>query len=168
MRFSLTFSFILAAFVVCISNNSFSQQKEYDLLKQEVEQKRISFAEKYNQAQDSLEKDKICTEVKSYLLDIMINRVFPSWYGTTWEITGLSSKPQQGTVNCGFFVTTTLKAIGFRIPSIKWSQLASETFIRRFTSPSTFKRFWNKEIEVFVDYIQEQDENLFIVGLDCH
>jgi hypothetical protein len=94
--------------------------------------------------------------------------IIPAWIGTKWDYNGISEKPQQGNIACGYFVTTVLRDAGLNLARIKLAQCASEQMITTLIQPKYIKRFSNIDITVFIKAIQQQGYGLYIVGLDNH
>ncbi|NDV58008.1 hypothetical protein [Bacteroides sp. 519] len=155
MKISVTLILFLFPF-------AFINAQSYTGLKNEVLEKRMSFQQQYNEIEN---KDSIVIEARNYLLNVS-DSFFRSWYNTPWTFHGHSQTPGQGSIACGYFVTTTLRDMGFDIPRIKWAQQASEYLIKKLTTD--IKRFHNKPMNDIVGYINQQGEGLYIVGLDCH
>jgi len=98
----------------------------------------------------------------------LTNTILPSWIGTQWSFNGISQVPQQGSIACGYFVTTVLRDGGVNIARVKLAQCASEEMIRTLVQPKYIKRFSNVTIENFIESIHQQGPGLYIVGLDNH
>src|SRR6187455_2399459 len=49
-----------------------------------------------------IEKERIFTSA-------VVETIIPGWIGTAWNFNGTSEKPQQGSIACGYFVTTILR-----------------------------------------------------------
>ncbi len=94
--------------------------------------------------------------------------IMPNWIGTKWDYNGISEKPQQGNIACGYFVTTVLRDAGLNLARIKLAQCASEQMITTLIQPKYIRRFSNVDIAVFIQAIQQQGYGLYIVGLDNH
>jgi hypothetical protein len=45
----------------------------------------------------------------------LVHQIIPYWAGTPWTFEGHSSTPHTGSIACGYFVSTTLKAIGLNL-----------------------------------------------------
>ena len=45
--------------------------------------------------------------------------IIPDWIGTKWDFNGISEKPQQGNIACGYFVTTVLRDAGLNLARSK-------------------------------------------------
>lgn len=46
---------------------------------------------------------------------LFVYNLIPYWYGTGWSFEGHTSVPREGTIACGYFVSTTLKDMGFNL-----------------------------------------------------
>lgn len=138
--------------------------KPYPELKKEAQEKRDAFKITYNKS-NRQKQDSIITEAQKYLLTVS-DDFFRAWYNTPWTFHGHSQTPKEGSIACGYFVTTTLRDMGFNIPRIKWAQQASEYMIKKVTTD--IKRFQQKPIKDVVEYIENKGEGLYIVGLDSH
>ncbi|WP_165045413.1 hypothetical protein [Dysgonomonas sp. ZJ709] len=138
----------------------------YDDLKADASNKRDDFRKLYNSCDgNKVKQDSIIINAQEYLLDIS-DQYFKAWYGTPWAFHGHSKVPKEGNIACGYFVTTTLKDMGFDIPRIKWAQQASEYLIKKVSND--IKRFHKAPMTDIVDYIKVGGEGLYIVGLDSH
>ncbi len=121
---------------------------------QEVQAARQNYLKNGNR--DSLKK----------LFFLLINKDLPRyWGGTKWDFNGMTRKPNQGNIACGYFITNTLTDIGFNIPRIKLAQLPSSKMIHALcTNVETFPDF-----EALLEYLEGQsNESVFIIGLDFH
>ncbi len=107
------------------------------------------------------EKEKIFTAA-------VTETIIPSWIGTAWNFNGTSENPQQGSIACGYFVTTILRDAGLKLARVKLAQCASEEMITTLIQPRYIHRFSNVMIENFIQSIQQQGYGLYIVGLDNH
>ncbi len=58
----------------------------------------------------------------SVFTDLLINRIIPYWYGTSWSFEGHSAQPQQGEIACGYFVSTTLQHLGLQLNRYRLAQ----------------------------------------------
>lgn len=140
--------------------------KSYPELKKETLERRAIFFKEYSGSKNNkIKQDSIIAEAQNYLLTIS-DDFFRSWYNTPWTFHGHSQTPGEGSIACGYFVTTTLRDMGFNIPRIKWAQQASEYMIKKVTTD--IKRFQQKPMKDVLDYIEAKGEGLYIVGLDSH
>jgi hypothetical protein len=148
------------------SCQSQTNNQDYTALLKEIEAKKTSFQASFANADES-DKDKIIEEARNYLTTIISNRVFEQWYGTKWDFNGTTRTPQKGEIACGYFVTTVLVDVGFKLPRIKWAQSASEVFIKKL-SPNNLKRFTVRPLSEVKKYLYAAGDGLYLVGLDNH
>jgi hypothetical protein len=139
--------------------------KSYNEVLAAIQTKKKELKAKYDAA-NTTEKKLVIEETRVFLFNQLTNEIFPSWYGTNWDYNGVTEKPKEGAIACGYFVTTTLSHLGLNIPRVKWAQAASETMIIAATPEIT--RFSEKKIEDIEKWLLEQDDAIYMVGLDSH
>jgi hypothetical protein len=87
------------------------------------------------------------------------------WKGTTWDFNGTSRKAGEGSIACGYFITTILEDMGFKINRVRLAQEPSSVLIQ--ATCTQIKRFTS--FAKLEQYIAEAPANsVFIVGLDFH
>jgi len=146
--------------------SSHSQEAvEYEELKRRVAEKQQYFQKTYASSSAAKQRDLV-REAQVYLTAIISDSLFSHWYGTPWNFNGTTRVPKQGAIACGYFVTAILGDAGFRIPRVKWAQSASELVIVRIAS--NVQRFRNQPVSKLIDYLSNQGDGLYIVGLDNH
>jgi hypothetical protein len=97
-----------------------------------------------------------------------ITSAFPYWYGTTWSFNGTSETPGNGSIACGYFVTTILQQSGLNINRNKLAQMGSEQMIKSICDDEIVTRFGNYEMNDFIKYIQSSGNGIYLLGLDTH
>lgn len=97
-----------------------------------------------------------------------INADVPNyWVGTKWDFNGTTRTPQNGTIACGYFVTTVLDDFGIKLKRIQLAQQVSSVMITTLCDSKSIKRF--SKIEQVETYLNGRNkEEIFIVGLDFH
>jgi hypothetical protein len=60
----------------------------------------------------------------------IVDSIIPYWFGTKWNFYGTTEVPRNGSIACGYFVTTVLRDAGLRINRIKLAQAASEEMMK--------------------------------------
>lgn len=70
-----------------------------------------------------LKKEDFETNSKLFS-DLLLNKIFPYWYGTKWSFEGYTEIPKKGTIACGYFVSTTLRDLGVKVNRYKLAQLS--------------------------------------------
>ena len=144
---------------------AYPDTEAYSTLKANIEARRLLFQQTYASG-DSASRAAIVDSARSYLFERITLAIIPSWYGTTWDYNGTTRIPGQGSIACGYFVNTVLQDAGFRLPRVKWSQLASEPVTVKVSH--RVKRFRNRPVSEVEDYIVAQGDGLYKVGLDNH
>ncbi|WP_179021680.1 hypothetical protein [Winogradskyella forsetii] len=112
---------------------------------------------------------KAIDSASSYLHSKLLNAIVPHWYGTEWDFNGHTNTPNDGEIACGYFVSTTLKHLGFNLNRYKMAQQAGLTEARmlqprselKIYSGLTFKALKQKINLVYTD-------GIYFVGLDNH
>lgn len=130
--------------------------------------------ENYPKTLDSIQtirkklKNKSTEEKGKAFTNLMVDKIFPYWYGTPWNFNGTTQKPNEGKIACGYFVTTTIEDMGFPINRIKLAQCASEEMIKNLVSKENITRFSGISMEDFEKKIIKKGNGLYIIGLDNH
>lgn len=105
---------------------------------------------------------------KDAWVNFMNKKMFPFWYGTGWDYNGTTEIPGQGSIACGYFVTTVLRDAGVKLERVKLACCASEQMIKTLTTEAYIKRYSNYKLEKFCADVQKHGKGLFVVGLDSH
>jgi hypothetical protein len=105
----------------------------------------------------------------TYLYSKLINEIIPHWYGTEWDFNGYTNTPNDGLIACGYFVSTTLKHLGFNLNRYKMAQAAGLNEAKLLQSKSELKIYSGltfKELETKVNSVYT--DGIYFVGLDNH
>lgn len=132
-----------------------------------LESNRLALAETWAQGSPD-QRIEALTRARSLILDAVSGRLFPHWYGTPWDYSGTTEVPGEGSIACGYFVSTVLRDAGFRVEHRTLAQQASERIIRTLTSEAHMQRFRNTPLAEFVQAVFETGPGLYVVGLDTH
>jgi hypothetical protein len=107
-------------------------------------------------------------ELKRTFIDKITKKIFPYWYGTAWDYNGTTQKPHEGSIACGYFVTTTLRDMGVPINRVKMAQCASEEMIRSLTTKANIHHCSGITLAEFEKKLRSYGNGLYIIGLDNH
>jgi hypothetical protein len=132
----------------------------YDRCKKQVALSRLEYAKKWP-GMSLIEKQKAFTTALTEV-------ILPQWTGTQWNFYGTTEIPRQGTIACGYFVTTTLRDAGIGLARTKLAQCASEQMICTLLQAKYIQRFSNVSMDKFLAAIRQQGYGLYITGLDSH
>jgi hypothetical protein len=127
--------------------------------------KQISLLKQHNQAAwSSLPKQK-----KEQLFTHAVTQtIIPAWIGTPWDFNGTSETPGQGSIACGYFVTTILRDAGLPLTRVRLAQCASEQMMQALIQAKYITHFSNSSMQGFINTVTAQGYGIYIVGLDNH
>lgn len=133
-----------------------------------VRTRREELAGAYRAARTAAGRQKVLDEAREALVESVYERVAPHWYGTRWAYHGTSEQPGRGAIACGYFVSTVLRDVGFRVERVRMARQASQRIIESLTSSRHMRKFSNASIGAFLRAVRQDGEGLYIVGLDNH
>jgi hypothetical protein len=142
--------------------------RNYDHVLTKVEADRVALSRNYHQATSEVERARIVTQARDVLTRSIYTEIFPAWYGTGWDFNGTTEVPRQGKIACGYFVSTVLRDVGWKVQRARLAQQASENIILSLTAEPYIKRFRRTSIEDFVKSVKEWGPGIYVVGLDIH
>ena len=94
------------------------ENKSYDQLITECADRKTELKSAYTASNgNTVVQDSVLVEAQQYLLDSCCD-FFKAWYFTPWTFNGYSETPKEGSIACGYFVTTTLSDMRFKVPRI--------------------------------------------------
>lgn len=137
----------------------------YEELKKGIDKRQQELSIEFSKA-NQRQQTALIEESQDYVLGQMSKPIFKAWYGTRWNFHGTTETPRKGTIACGYFVSTTLRDAGFRLPRIKMAQQAASVIIHSLCRRNSIKTYNN--MKALNQYLSEKPEGLFILGLDKH
>lgn len=160
----LCITIIMAACKSAASDDQKVQPKQPSTVVQKVSdpEPAISYPDFLQEVQA---KRKKLQSGERYFFSIMARDIPQYWMGTPWDFNGTTTTPQQGQIACGYFVTTTLKQLGFDLNRIKLAQQPASAIVAALcTDIKKHDRF-----DTLIDYLNGQpDSSVYIIGLDYH
>ena len=108
---------------ISASDTSLLNEQSYNAVRQNIEIKRAELNREFNQADSDSAKKTILNLTKQLIISAICDSLTPYWYGTPWEFYGQTEIPQNGSVACGYFVSTLLKHAGFRVERVRMAEL---------------------------------------------
>jgi hypothetical protein len=81
---------------------------------------------------------------------------------------GVSQVPHEGSIACGYFVSTTLLHAGFRVERSRLGQQASELITRSLVTSEPIWRSSDQPIDAFIAKLRRGGPGIYLVGLDNH
>ena len=95
----------------------------------------------------------------------LIECIFPRWYNTPWDYNGYTNTPKQGVIACGYFVSTTLKHIGFNLNRYDIAKMYSSAIVKVLCHNDYEVKNSYKD---FSSYCSQLNDGLYILGLSNH
>ena len=107
-------------------------------------------------------------EVEAKLIDGVVT-LSRHWVGTKYGLGApQTSSPGEGKINCGTFVGTLLRDVGFHVDVSKLQQQPSQLIIATFVGPERTMKFSNAPMKTFLAAVDKMGVGLYIIGLDFH
>jgi len=106
--------------------------------------------------------------IEQRFVSLIVDSIFPYWYGTLWDFNGTTQTPGKGSIACGYFVSTVLRDAGISLNRVKTGQSASQQIIKTFADIKDIKTFSEKPLDSTLSFIKSKGAGLFIIGLDYH
>lgn len=144
-----------------------AQARDYAALKVRLLAQQDSMASRYASA-DADGRAKLVASARKMVLDALAEEVFPAWMGTDWDFNGVTQVPRQGQIACGYFVTTVLRDVGFRVERAKLAQQASLKIIQTICPRELIKDYGGIDVPELVRRLGNMPQGLYVVGLDIH
>ncbi|MEL6676584.1 MAG: hypothetical protein AAFR61_30520 [Bacteroidota bacterium] len=135
----------------------------YAAVRQHIREKRMALARQYQGAAAS-SRNSLLAQAMDSLVHSLVEKIFPCWYGTPWTFEGHTDQPGEGSIACGYFVSTTLKHIGFNLNRYRLAQQAALPIIRSLTQ--NVQRF--RSPQACLDFVAAHPGELFILGQSYH
>ncbi|MCP4442365.1 MAG: hypothetical protein GY810_25955 [Aureispira sp.] len=139
--------------------------QSYSQVKREIAKKQAAFLTTYSKHKDSTHKDSIITQAADYLTETLVNQIIPYWYGTTWDFSGYTDKPNDGMIGCSYFVSTTLLHAGFNINRYKLAQQGPLSEAKSLQLQDTVLRLDGLD-NLYNTVLDNHSDGLFFIGLD--
>lgn len=137
----------------------------YNSVKNTIEKNRKELQISY---QTSVNKNEIIDKASKKLTSFLLDDVINHWYETKWSFEGHSEIPKQGTIACGYFVSTTLRDVGFNLNRYKLAQRSPEDEAKVIACGTLIKKLENISIQELKAYFLKQKDGIYFIGLDFH
>jgi len=114
------------------------------------------------------EREAVVAEARGVVESAIVDDLFPRWSGTPWAFYGTTTVPGQGSIACGYFVSTVLEDAGFRVERVRLAQQAAEHIILTLVPKTSIRRFSNAPASEVVDAVHADGDGLYLLGLETH
>ncbi len=137
----------------------------YPSVKTNIESKRKELQLSYN---NSISKNEIIEKAQKELTKQLYENIIPHWYETKWSFEGHTEIPKQGTIACGYFVSTTLRDVGFNINRYKLAQKSPEDEAKIIACGTSIRKMNAISKTELKNYFLAEKDGFFFIGLDFH
>ncbi len=144
-----------------------SGTKTYEQLKQDIIARKQQFSADFSSQIDIATKENR-HELTNYWVHTISNDLYNQWKNTPWDFNGTTTKPQEGSIACGFFVTTILQDMDVKINRTKLAICASSVMMKNLTPHQRIKNLSNLSYPAFNDTLISYGKGVYIIGLDYH
>jgi len=142
--------------------------KKYKQLKFKLSKEKDELKSEFNRAVTKADQKVCLRKAKKKFKYTLYDKLFPYWYGTRWNFYGTTTIPGEGSIACGYFVTTALQDVGCEINRAKLAQVASERMIQSLVKKSNIKSYYDKPINELIAELKKEGDGVSIIGLDNH
>ena len=157
---------ILLTFFIFSTINQ-NAKSDYSVAKNKIENQRNTIKTNYLNA-SSKEKKELLNTSKQLITYNLTYTIIPFWYGTKWSFDGFTEVPKQGTVACGYFVSTTLSHAGFKLNRYKLAQKDPKKEAELLQINGVIEVIEKSPSELKKYFIDTKKDGLYFVGLDFH
>lgn len=139
----------------------------YEAVKARIISQRDSMATVYARA-SAEKRAALVASARKLVLRVIAEDLFPAWMGTPWDFNGITQRPREGHIACGYFVTTILRDAGFSVERARLAQQASLKIIKSLCPSPEIKDYGGIDVPELVRRMGKLPQGLYIVGLDIH
>ncbi len=145
---------------------NFKPGNNYYCTKSEIEKSRSCLGKMYLEIIDTNYYALFLDSSMNVFTDYLLNKIIPYWYGTVWDFNGYTSRPNIGTIACGYFVSTTLRDMGLNLNRYKFAQKGPANEAKSIAIDSVeVLHYKGNNIR---EKLKEFKDGLYFVGLDNH
>lgn len=137
----------------------------YKEIKTTVLQTRNKYTNLYT---TSTEKNSVVEQAQKEIKTILLEKIFPNWYGTKWSFEGHTELPKTGNIACGYFVSTTLRDAGFRVNRYKLAQLNPLEEAKIISCGFPITTLKNVSINELKKHFLTLKNGIYFIGFDYH
>ncbi len=143
---------------------NFTPKGDYETIKQTIQNDRVYFVRQFKQ-----HKVTAIDSASNYLYNKLLSDLVPHWYGTVWDFNGHTNVPNDGEIACGYFVSTTLKHLGFQLNRYKMAQEGGTNEAITLQPRAELKIYRNISQTALITKLNDvYKDGIYFVGLSNH
>lgn len=133
-----------------------------------VETRRAELARAWTRATPAT-RAAVLGSARAAAFHAFVDEIIPAWNGTPWAFYGTSETPGEGTIACGYFVSTVLRDGGLAVERAPLAQQPSERIVRTLAPAGKIQRFRDVAASEVVRRVRASGgDGLYVVGMDFH
>ena len=141
--------------------------QSYETVKHNIIIKRKDYLAHYSTLTVLTRKEDI-ELLTDYWVRTIADTLYEQWENTGWDFNGTTLKPHEGTIACGYFVTTILRDMDLVINRQKLSVCPSSEMMHRLVPRQKIKNLSYLSYVNFNDSLKQLGKGVYIIGLDFH
>lgn len=141
--------------------------ERYQKLKSELSEKHRKLSIQYEKARTAREISAVHREARE-TLESALPEMMRCWLGTPWDFNGTAKTPGSGKIACGYYVSTIMQDVGFKVKRVQLAQQASQNIIKTFVPKSDMHIRTQLSYDDFLEQVKSRGPGVRIVGLDRH
>jgi len=147
--------YAISLFFLLVNAKTYSSQtlnQKYQSLKQSIRKKNQTITSE---------------ELARHFTNTLVNKIIPYWYKTPWTFEGHSEVPRQGSIACGYFISTTLRDIGLNLNRY---ELAKQNPYNEALSLNLGNKPWlltnSSTLEAIKEIKRKLKDGIYFIGFD--
>ncbi|NJL11734.1 MAG: hypothetical protein HC913_01030 [Microscillaceae bacterium] len=137
-----------------------THQAEYEHLRTYIQAQQKKLGQDFV-ANDTSRKIHILSEARHFLRQTLFEELVPFWLDTEWDYNGTTEMPRQGTIACGYFVSTLLLHLGFSFDKYRLSQMPSSEMIKQLCHLPSIKTIYKNDFQALLHHLHQQEDGVF-------
>jgi hypothetical protein len=142
--------------------------KKYNHLKKVIAKKQTHLSKKYALAKDTNTKIQLIEQTKQYLAQAIAEDILPYWFDTQWDFNGTTENPREGTIACGFFISTVLQHAGMNTDRLALGRETAGAVIQTLCKRESIHIVRKNNFQKLYEHLRKQKDGIYILGMDWH
>jgi hypothetical protein len=139
----------------------------YAETKARIVSQKQQLSRKYFAAGDH-EKQKLRKQITAFWITGLSEDLYGYWKNTPWSFNGTTQTPQDGSIACGYLVTTMLVDMDLKINRVKLAICPSSEMMKSLVPHQRIKNLSGLSYNEFADSLKGRAKGVYIIGLDYH
>ena len=139
----------------------------YDTFKSKIQNERLHLSELFK-SNNSKNVKSLFEQASHYWVRKVGTEMPEYWIGTPWDFNGVTRVPGQGSIACGYFVTTLLRDMDFPLDRVKLAICPSLEMMKKLVPLQKARNLSMFSYKGFCDKMGHFGKGVYLVGLDFH